>query len=78
MTINVAEHTECSKPVDRTVLPLRASSARRRRTIDCNRAADRVGPDGKPFWPPPVDSCRSSHSNALQHSSTIKPLTYAT
>lgn len=48
MTINVAEHTECSKPVDRTALPFRVSSARRR-TIDCNRAADRVGPDGKPF-----------------------------
>jgi hypothetical protein len=44
MTINVAEHTECSKPVDRTALPFRVSSARRR-TIDCNRAADRVGPE---------------------------------
>jgi hypothetical protein len=28
------------------------------RTIDCNRAADRVAPDGKPFWQPPVESGR--------------------
>jgi|LakMenEpi03Aug12_release.lakeMendotaPanAssembly.Ray.scaffolds.fasta_scaffold169135_4 hypothetical protein len=55
MTINVAEHTECSKPVDRTALPFRVSSARRR-TIDCNRAADRVGPEVKPSGPPPVES----------------------
>ncbi len=28
-------------------------------TIDCNRAADRVGPEVKRFWPPPVESGRS-------------------
>lgn len=26
------------------------------RTIDCNRAAGRVGPKVKPFWPPPIES----------------------
>lgn len=36
-----------------------------RRTIDCNRAADRVGPDGKTFWPPPVESCHSSVESQL-------------
>ena len=30
------------------------------RTIDCSRAADRVGPERKPFWPPPVESQRSA------------------
>ena len=40
------------------------SESQRRITIDCNRAADRVGPDGKPFWPPPVESCRSSQKAA--------------
>ena len=27
-----------------------------RRTIDCNRAADRVGPEVSGVWPPPVES----------------------
>jgi hypothetical protein len=40
-------------------IPFRLPANRFPVTIDCNRAADRVGPSGKPFWPPPVESCRS-------------------
>ena len=30
----------------------------RHQTIDGSRAAERGGPEGRPLWPPPVESCR--------------------
>jgi hypothetical protein len=36
-------------------------------TIDCNRAADRVGPDRKRFWPPQVETCRSLTTSSEVH-----------
>jgi hypothetical protein len=34
-------------------------------TVDCNRAADRVGPEVKPRWPPPVESCRAATATTV-------------
>ena len=48
-------------------------STMRSRSIDCNRAAGRVGPEVKPSRPPPAESCRSPITTATSPSPSAPP-----